>query len=300
VHFSYGEHPPFQELQLSPLLAFAMLTEAHIAGIISSFIWITSFLQRAVPELLFGGRITKEQKTKFVFKETVERYKTSIKDVNRSLTLTIGLTVIALYAYFVLPAKGEVEIPLVAIKVSRQLWIRIVPAIAYGLQLFGFTALIWYMLLRLGLKMLLMEQTTIGDDYGDVTNVALDGILGHLWIILQIKRFYSSGWNYVWYVPALAVVGVVFFSPLALCLFFILRLFSSGRFDLVLGLVYSGLFFPYAAFFVLVVFTAAILGMGDVQMENQIAKGVELAKAVEPFISKLGKDKTVGDRKAGE
>jgi hypothetical protein len=266
------------------------------------FLWITSFLQRAVPALLFGGRITNEQKTKFAFTEAVERYKTSIKDVNRFLTLTIGLTVIALYAYLVLPAQGEVEIPLVAIKVSRQLWIRIVPAIAYGLQVFGFTSLIWFMVLRLGLRMLLMEQTTIGDDYGDVTNVELDGALGHLWIILQIKRFYGSRWNYLWYVPALAVVGAVFVSPLALCVFFILRLFSSGRVDFVLGLVYSGLFIPYAAFFVLLVSTAAILGLGErsVQIEKDIAKSVEADKAAAPLVSELGKDKAVGDHKAGE
>lgn len=142
----------------------------------------------AVPELLFGGKIGSQHRTKFAFNETVDRYKASIKDLNRSLTLTIGLTVIALYAYLVLPASGEVEVPFVAIKVSRLLWIRTVPAIAYGLQVLGFTAFIWFMLLRLALRLLLSQRTGTEDDYGDVTNIALEGPLGHLWMILQIRR----------------------------------------------------------------------------------------------------------------
>ena len=234
----------------------------------------------AVPALLFGGEIGTGQKTKFAFKETVERYKLSIADVNRSLALTVGLTVIALYAYAILPANGEVTVPLVAIKVSRQLWIRVVPAIAYGLQVFGFTALIWFMLLRLGLRMLLSERNGTEDDYGDVTNVALQGALGHLWIIFRIKKFYASKWNYLWYLPAICFVSTIFLSPLLLCLFFIRQLFRSH--DLILGLLYSGLFIPYAAFFVLLVCTAMILGAGEnaLQIGVPTLKKIELAKAI--------------------
>jgi hypothetical protein len=226
----------------------------------------------AVPALLFGGKIGSLQRTKFAFKETVDRYKTSISDVNRSLALTIGLTVIALYAYLVLPPTGEVEIPLVGIKVSRLLWIRIVPIIAYGLQVFCFTSFIWFMLLRLGLRMLLTERVGTEDDYGDVTNITLEGPLGHLWIVLQIRRFYDSVWNYLWYVPAVALVAMIFMSPLLVCLFFIRQLFSSG--DHLLGLLYSGLFIPYAAFSLLLVCTAAILGVGEtaIQLENEVAR----------------------------
>jgi hypothetical protein len=231
-----------------------------------------------VSELLFGGRITQRQRTTFVFKETVERYKTSIKDVNRSLTLIIGFTVIVLYAYLVLPSSGEVEIPFVALKVSRQLWIRIAPAIAYGLQVFGFTALIWFMLLRLGLRVLLSERTEKADEYGDITNIELDGALGHLWIILQIKRFYRSKWNYLWYAPALAVVSAVFISPLAVCLFFIKKIFASG--GLLLGAVYTGLFIPYVTFFLLLVSTVAILGLGEttVGIEEDLGKRIDLVR----------------------
>src|SRR5256885_1323795 len=78
----------------------------------------------AVPSLLFGGRIGEQQRTEFAFKETVSRYKKSVRDVNRALTLTIGLGILALYAYLVLPTTGEVSVPFVGLKVSRQLWIR--------------------------------------------------------------------------------------------------------------------------------------------------------------------------------
>ena len=50
----------------------------------------------AVPELLFGGPIRPLNKTKFAFKEIVDRYKLSIDDVNLSLMFSVGLAVIAL------------------------------------------------------------------------------------------------------------------------------------------------------------------------------------------------------------
>jgi len=111
-------------------------------------------------------------------------------------------------------------------------------------------------------------------------NIVLEGPLGHLWMILQIKRFYGSRWNYLWYVPALAVVVTIFISPLLVCLFFIRQLFSSG--DLILGFLYSGLFIPFAAFFLLLVCTAAILGVGAraVHLENELAERVGLVSAL--------------------
>jgi hypothetical protein len=226
----------------------------------------------AVPELLFGGQITSEQKTKFAFKETVSRYKKSIQDVNRSLTLTVGLTIIALYAYLVLPATGEVKIPIVALTVSRQLWIRCVPAVAYILQAFSFTAFIWFILLRLALKMLLAETPKTKGDYGDVTNIALAGTLGQLWIILRIKQFYASKWNYIWYLPTLLLVVTIFLAPMFVCLFFIYQLFiPTSVVDLVLCVVYGTLFIPYALFFILLTGTAAVLGVLEGTIKSKAA-----------------------------
>jgi uncharacterized membrane protein len=231
----------------------------------------------AVPRLLFGGPVQTRHKTKFAFKEIVDRYKSSIDDVNSSLTFSVGLAVIALYSYFALPASGEVSVSFVGIKISRQLWISVVPAIAYGLQVFGLTSFIWFMLLRIGLRLILIEHTGSDDDYGDVTNICLKGPLGHLWIALRIKEFYKSTWNYLWYLPLLTVVLIIFMSPLLVCSFFVRQFFRSGNF--VLGFLYGGLLIPYLAFFILLVCTAAILGMGEntVQIEDEIAKKAELA-----------------------
>jgi hypothetical protein len=234
----------------------------------------------AVPKLLFGGPIRPLNKTKFAFKEIVDRYKLSIDDVNLSLMFSVGLAVIALYSYFALPASGEVSVPFIGIKISRQLWIKVVPAIAYGLQIFGFTSFIWFMLLRIGLRLILNERQGSDDEYGDVTNVSLKGLLGHLWIAVRIKEFYESKWNYLWYLPFLTVVLTVFMSPLLVCGFFIRQLFRSG--ELVLGFLYGGLLIPYLLFFLLLVCTAAILGMGEntIQIEDEIAKKAELASVL--------------------
>jgi hypothetical protein len=230
----------------------------------------------AVPKLLFGGPIQARHRTKFAFKEMVDRYKSSIDDVNSSLRFSIGLAAIALYSYFALPASGEVSVPFIGIKISRQLWISVVPAIAYGLQIFGFTSFIWFMLLRIGLRLILIQHAGSDDDYGDVTNISLKGPLGHLWIALRIKEFYRSTWNYLWYLPLLTAVLTVFMSPLLVCSFFIRQLFRSG--NLVLGFLYGGLLIPYLVFFFLLVCTAALLGMGEnaVQIEDEIAKKAEL------------------------
>ena len=217
--------------------------------------------EQAVPVLLFGGQIEDLHKTKFAFKEVVDRYKSGIDEVNRSLVVSMGLAVIALYAYFALPVSGTVHIPIIGLEISRQLWIRVVPAISYVIQIFAFTSFIWFMLLRLGLRMLLNQQTGANDDFGDVTNISLKGAIGHLWLVLQIKAFYRSRWNYLWYAPALITVLAVFLSPLVVCGFFVDRLFAAG--EIGLALVYSGFLLPSLMFFVLLAGTTAILGVGE-------------------------------------
>ena len=84
----------------------------------------------ALPALLFGGGIKDLHKTKFAFKEIVDRYKASIDDVNRSLGVSIGFAIIALYAYIAVPAS--VDVPFIGLKIPRQNWIRVVPAIGYA------------------------------------------------------------------------------------------------------------------------------------------------------------------------
>ena len=84
----------------SPVLVFTIL----------SFL-VKALPEHAIPALLFGGKIQDQHKSKFAFKELVDRYKASIDDLNTALTLSVGLAVIALYAYFSLPVSGEVSVP---------------------------------------------------------------------------------------------------------------------------------------------------------------------------------------------
>ena len=132
------------------------------------------------------------------------------------------------------------------------------------------------MLLRIGLRLILNEVAESKDEFGDITDVCLRGPLGHLWIALRIEQLYRSKWNYVWYVPFLVVVLGVFLSPLLVCVFFIYQLLRSG--ELVLSLLYGGLLIPYLAFFVLLLFTAAILGIGEntVRIDKTVAEQAEL------------------------
>lgn len=255
----------------------ALLTEVAIIYAASAIRILVAMLPAtAVPKLLFGGAIEPRHQTRFAFREFVDRYKSSIDDVNSALTLSIGLAVIALYSYFALPVSGEVSVPFIGIKISRQLWISVVPAIAFVLQVFGFTSFIWFMLLRIGLKLILNRRSGSDDDYGDVTNIALKGAIGHLWIAIRIREFYESRWNYLWYLPFLCIVLTVFLSPLLVCSFFIYQLFHAG--NLLLGFIYTGLLIPFLAFFLLLICTAAILGIG----ENSVQFETEIAKAADP------------------
>jgi hypothetical protein len=242
-----------------------------------STLWhtISKFLPTpVVSELLFGGEIRDEHKTTYVFKEMTDRYKESIKAFNRALSLNIGFAVIALYAYLVLPPTGTVQIPFVGLSVSRHIWINLVPVVAFCLQILTFTAFVWFMLLRLGLK--LLNKTPVNqDDFGDITNLALSGSLGHIWIIFRIGQFFRFRWNYLWYVPAVIVMLSVIISPLLVCLFFIIQLYTAG--NLWLGLIYSVFFIPYSMLFILLIGTASILGVGEPYLRWEAERTPSLA-----------------------
>lgn len=242
----------------------------------------------AVSALLFGGEIRDEHKTKYVFKEMTDRYKDSIKAFNRALSLNIGFAAIALYAYLVLPPTGTVQIPFVGLSVSRQIWINLVPVVAFCLQILNFTAFVWFMLLRLGLK-ILIKTAVNQDDYGDITNIVLSGSLGHIWIVFRIGQFFRSSWNYLWYVPAIILILSVIISPLLICLYFIIQLYTAG--NLWLGLTYSFFFIPCSILFILLIGTASILGVGEPylrwegEMTHEINARIELIEKLAPLIA---------------
>lgn len=213
--------------------------------------------ENAVPELLFDGVIGDKHKTKYFLNQITNRYKESINGFNRAIAFNIGFGIIALYAYLALPSSGTVTIPFVSLPISRLIWISLVPLISYGLQTFIITSFIWFMILRRGIK-LLNDIVKVNEEFGDATNILLDGALGHIWIILRIRRYFESKLNYIWYVPAAILFLVIMASPLLICIYFIVQLFAIK--SLVLGIIYSILLIPYSALFLLLLLTASILG----------------------------------------
>ncbi len=238
--------------------------------IIDAFIkTISVFSEKVVCELLFDGEIRDEHRTTYVLNEINERYKDSITSINYALSLNVGFAFIALYAYLILPPTELVAIPFIGLSVSKQIWISLVPTISYALQILIFVTFIWFMLLRLSLK-ILVKQRGAEDDFGDVTNVVLNGPISYIWIVYRIGKFFDSRWNYLWYLPTIVLVAAIVISPLLICLYFIVELFSMGSFWL--ALIYSIIFIPFSAMFLLFIVTSLILGLGEWTLETVAKK----------------------------
>jgi hypothetical protein len=238
------------------ILAFDPLP---IAALISLII-IKLLPESAVLDIIFGGTITAKHKTKYFINQLTDRYKASINGLNRSLAFNVGFAILALYAFLALPSSGTITIPFVSLPVSRLIWVSLVPLFSYGLQTLTITSFIWYLALRRGVKLLSIEIEA-SEDFGDATNILLDGALGQVWIVFKISRHWDlvSRLNFIWYLPAIILILVVLASPLLLCIYFIIQLFILG--SIFLGIVYSILFIPYSALFLLLISTSASLSI---------------------------------------
>jgi hypothetical protein len=230
---------------------------------------------RAVRVLLFGGSVRAEHKTTFALKEIAERYKRSIGTLNFARSSNVGFAAIAFYAFLVIPKDQVVEVPLVTLSITQSQWIQIAPAIAFGLQLFTLTAFLWFMVLRIGQFMLLREVGKT-DNFGDITDVALEGPIGHMWLVLQLWDFIDSRWNLLWYVPAVVLILAVVLSPLGVPLIFILALFRLELY--VVAFSYAVLFLPYAVLLLILVGAGVILALGGRALTESLAQS-KAAKA---------------------
>ena len=107
----------------------SMLPDANI-------IWsLLRTILRVDKALSFVGEVRQEDKTKFAFQETAARYKLSVKSINRAISINIGFAFLALYAFWALPPTGSFKLPFMGVEISREIWLSIVPAIGYGLQI---------------------------------------------------------------------------------------------------------------------------------------------------------------------
>jgi len=201
-------------------------------------------------DFLFGGKIEHAQKTQFAVQKFVERYAQSIDALNRAIMLGIAFVPIALLSY-----AGAEKIPIIDLPVSRQDWLRVCPAISYGLQFFTLIALCWFFLLRRGLNLLKKELGDV-DQLGDIGNLMLTGLLGHLWLLASILRRIPSRWHLLWFIPVALLLGLIVFSPAILCWYFITELFRLN--DLTPALIYSVLLPPGIALALVLVAMAAL------------------------------------------
>src|SRR5271167_4047922 len=201
--------------------------------------------KQLVLDFLFGGMIDESHKTKVFAEKFATRYAKSVDALNRAISLSVAFVPIAL-----LPTEKGMKLPLIGLDVSYQNWLRVSPAISYGLQIFTLVALCWLLIMRRGLDVL--NETLRGVEYfGDVSNIMLTGIIGSLWMFVAVRQHLASQLHRLWFFLLFLLFGLVIFSPSILCIYFVYALFVSK--DFVPAVIYLVLLFPSAGIsFVLV------------------------------------------------
>jgi hypothetical protein len=262
---------------------FDILMAALSAAFSAVLRWLP---ENVVRSILFGGQIRPEHKTNFTLRELSDRYKKSIMTFNKALSLNVGFAAIALYAFFMLPPQGKVKVPLIGLEISRMIWINLAPLIAFGLQVIIFTAFLWFMLLRLGQKILIAE---IGEeqDFGDITDISLSGPIGHTWLIFRIGGYLESKWNIIWYVPIVLIAICVILSPLLVSTFFVVQLFIMKSY--MVATIYVICSVPYFILFFILLGTTAILGLA----ENAFRASLEAKESLDKRINIIKEQKKI-------
>jgi hypothetical protein len=213
------------------------------------------FSDRLALDFLFGGAVKSGHTTKFAVGKYVERYAESIDNLNRAIVVSVAFVPIAL-----LPAATALKIPLIDLEVTRQNWLRVCPAISYGLQMFTLVSLSWFLLLRRGLDVLKKEIGEV-EHFGDVSNTMLTGAVGSLWLFVAIFKHFPSKLHLLWFAPLGLLALLVVFSPSALCAYFVRELFVLA--DWVPAIVYSVLLIPSFALAVVLIGLSVVAAMRE-------------------------------------
>jgi hypothetical protein len=194
------------------------------------------FSNRLAIDFLFGGEVRPVHKTKFAVEKFIERYAEAVRALNRAIVLSVAFVLIALLA-----SGDAVRIPLIDLNVTRRDWLRVCPAISYGLQIFTLVALSWFLVLRRGLTVLRNELGAV-EHFGEIANLMLTGVLGSLWLVISVQKHFPSKWHLLWFGPVGLLLFLVLFSPAILCGYFVIQLYALG--DLVPAIVYSVFLVP--------------------------------------------------------
>lgn len=219
---------------------------------------------KLIRDVLFGGEIDEYHKTKFAVEKFVTRYGESIDNLNRALMFSVAFVPIALLP---LPAAAGLKIPLIDLSVTNQNWLRVCPAISYGLQMFTLVALVWFLIMRRGLDLLkeeFREAQPVVEYFGDVSNIMLTGVVGSLWMFASIRKHIPSQLHLFWFIPLGFLVVLAILSPSILCGYFIRGLFLSK--DLVPALIYCVLLVPSVALSLILMALSVLAGSGELAL----------------------------------
>jgi hypothetical protein len=105
---------------------------------VATVAWVAQhvFSDKLVLDFLFRGEIKPAHQTKFALEQIIKRYEESIDSLNRSIIVSKAFVPIAL-----LLSGSDVKIPLIDVSVKYQDWLRLCPAISFGIQFFTLIAL---------------------------------------------------------------------------------------------------------------------------------------------------------------
>jgi len=218
------------------------------------------FSNQLALDFLFGGKVDAGHKTKFAIERFVGRYAESIESLNRALIVSVAFVPIAL-----LPVGETIKIPLVDVQVTNQNWLRVCPAISYGLQVFTLVALSWFLLMRRGLAILKSEVGQV-DHFGDVSNVMLTGILGSLWMVLNVRKHFPSKLHLIWFLPLVVLFLAVILSPSILCAYFVWGLFVLK--DFAPAFIYSAFLVPSIALSMVLIALSVVAALPETWMKT--------------------------------
>lgn len=228
-----------------------VLTLTHLA--LRPILYV--FSNQLALDFLFGGRVDSGHRTKFAIEKFVGRYADSIESLNRALVVSVAFVPIAL-----LPVGDTIRIPLIDVQISHQNWLRVCPAISYGLQVFTLVALSWFLLMRRGLAVLKGEVGAV-DHFGDVSNVMLTGIVGSLWMVVAVRKHFPSRLHLIWFLPFALLLLTIILSPSILCAYFVRELFMLG--DFAPALTYSVLLAPSMLLSIVLIALSVVAGLPE-------------------------------------
>lgn len=205
---------------------------------------------------LYDKRRVNDETTPKILDALHTRYSESLTSLDRAVGLNITFAIFALYGYLSLQPDQSLTVPLIDLQIPRALWLRLVPAISFVLQVFVLTSALWVLLTRVNIKQLIVTGKN-RDKFVDTTDILTGGVLGHFGILFVLRQLYRSRLHRVWLAPLVLVVVLIVTSPLTVCLYFIVQLALTGSY--IIGTAYAVLLLVFVWLYAMLVTTIGAL-----------------------------------------